>query len=89
MTVRLSPQEAQQVLKNIEEQVRQVKQRQTDMRMRADEMVNSSWLGGQAKRFGEAMQAHDEDLTAVGNELDHVVSEAQNKVNQIAVQAEG
>jgi uncharacterized protein YukE len=87
MTVALSPEQAQQTLKNIEEQVRQVKSRQADMRLRAEEMVNSSWHGGQAKRFGEAMQAHDEDLTAVGNELDHIVSEAQHKANQITQQA--
>ncbi|WP_155769434.1 WXG100 family type VII secretion target [Mycobacterium asiaticum] len=87
MTVALSPEEAKQVLRNIEEQVRQVKNRQADMRLRAEEMVHSSWHGGQAKRFGEAMQSHDSDLTAVGNELDHVVTEAQHKVDQITAQA--
>lgn len=87
MTVALSPEQAQQTLKNIEEMVRQVKQRQADMRLRAEEMVNSSWHGGQAKRFGEAMQMHDEDLTAVGNELDHITVEAQDKANQITQQA--
>ncbi|OBJ52944.1 hypothetical protein A9W95_19400 [Mycobacterium sp. 1423905.2] len=85
--VALSPEQAQQTLSNIEEQVRQVKSRQQDMRLRAEEMIQSSWHGGQARRFGEAMQAHDEDLTAVSNELDHVVAEARDKAKQIEQQA--
>ncbi|BDB43699.1 MULTISPECIES: WXG100 family type VII secretion target [Mycobacterium] len=87
MTVALSPEEAARTLQNIEEMVAQIKRRQTDMRLRAEEMVQSSWHGGQARRFGEAMQAHDSDLTAVNNDLDNVVQEARQKANQIEQQA--
>lgn len=85
--VALSPDQARQTLQNIEDQVHQVQNLQQDMRLRAEEMVQSSWHGGQAKRFGEAMQAHDQDLTAVNQELSHVVQEARHKAQQIEQQS--
>ena len=70
-------------MENIREMVSHIQQRQKDMDLRAEEMVASSWHGGQAKRFGEAMQVHSQDLTDVSNMLHDVVNQAQDKANSI------
>ena len=87
--VGLDPDQARQTLHNIEDQVHQVKSLQQDMRLRAEEMIQSSWHGGQAKAFGEAMMQHDGDLTSINDDLTHVVEEARSKAAQIEAVGHG
>lgn len=85
--VKLSPDEAHQRLQEIESAVQDVGTRQQDMRLRAEEMVQSSWHGGKARAFGEAMQTHDQDLTAINQKLNELVEQARQKVGQIDAEA--
>lgn len=53
------------------------------------QMTASSWLGMQATKFAQAMQAHVETLTGILNQLGHVVETGKHNINaQVNVESE-
>lgn len=87
MTVALSPEQAAAVINKIHGLIGDIGERQHSMDQTVTEMTQSSWLGGKAVQFSSLMNDHDSTMTAIRNELTHLLEQASTARQHIEHQA--
>jgi uncharacterized protein YukE len=79
----LTQAEAQARINTVDEAMNHARQLVQQMQDRTTTMTSSSWLGNQSALFGQRMQGHTDDFTAILNRLEHVT--ATGKSNMLAM----
>jgi uncharacterized protein YukE len=75
--------EALAKLSQVDEAMNHARQLVQSMQDRTTQMTSSSWLGMQSQKFGQRMQQHTEECTAVVNRLTHYVETGRNNINAL------
>jgi uncharacterized protein YukE len=83
-TFRMTHQQVMACLSQAEEALQGGQKSLNDIQDCATQMVGSSWQGGRAGQFGQQMQQHHEDLTAVYNRVAQLHEAARNHANTFA-----
>jgi uncharacterized protein YukE len=79
----LTQAEAQARVNQVDEAMNHARQLVQQMQDRTTQMTSSSWLGNQSAMFAQKMQQHNDDFTAILNQLEHVT--ATGKSNMTAM----
>jgi hypothetical protein len=81
VNTKLTHAEALAKLGQVDDFMHQARQGLQKMQDSTVQMTSSSWLGNQSQLFGQAMQQHTDDMTAVVNQLAHYVETGRNNIN--------
>jgi uncharacterized protein YukE len=82
-TTGLSHAEALAKLSQVDDFMNQARQGVQKMQDSTTQMTSSSWLGNQSQLFGQRMQQHTDDMTAVVNQLAHYVETGRSNINAL------
>jgi uncharacterized protein YukE len=72
--------EAVAKMNQVDEAMNHARQLVQSMQDRTAQMTSSSWLGNQASLFGQRMQGHTDDFTAILNRLENIVATGKSNM---------
>ena len=72
--------EAAAKMNQVDDAMNHARQLVASMQDRTTQMTSSSWLGNQATLFGQKMQGHTDDFTAILNQLEHIVATGKSNM---------
>ncbi|OBG99294.1 WXG100 family type VII secretion target [Mycobacterium sp. E3247] len=84
MTTSLTPQEAEAKIAQVDQAMQNARALANNILDRTQTMTASSWLGHKAQSFGNTMQNHHEDFTAVINALNQVAETGKTNMRTFA-----